>query len=231
MGVTMINVYTHDTLGNANLGWLKTYYHFSFADYYNPQRMQFGNLRVINDDTIQPGTGFAKHHHRDMEIITYVTQGAITHKDSEGNEGRIEAGNVQVMTAGSGIYHSEHNLEKIETKLFQIWIKPRSKNLKPNWKSHIFPNNVTQNSLYLIASGNNDAPLHLNQDARIFAGNLEINQTISHHLKTNAYIVVTKGKLLINNFILGQGDGAEIINTELITLQAFLESNILLIEI
>src|SRR6476620_12331854 len=99
----MITVYPYRSLGTANHGWLNTHYHFSFSDYYNPQRMGFGNLRVTNDDTIQPGTGFPTHSHRDMEIITYVTQGAVTHKDSQGNEGRTEAGNVQVMTAGTGI--------------------------------------------------------------------------------------------------------------------------------
>lgn len=227
----MITVYSYRSLGTADHGWLNTHYHFSFSDYYNPQRMGFGNLRVINDDTIQPETGFPTHPHRDMEIITYVTQGAITHKDSQGNEGRTEAGNVQVMTAGTGIAHSEYNLESIETKLFQIWIKPRATNLKPNWKTHQFPNSQTGDSLSLLVSGDGNAPLTINQDARIFAGNLGKNKSISHHLQSNAYLVVTKGQWLVNNIELNQGDGAEITDTDVVTLHASIESTLLLIEV
>lgn len=227
----MITVYPYRSLGTANHGWLNTHYHFSFSDYYNPQRMGFGNLRVINDDTIQPGKGFPIHPHRNMEIITYVTQGAVTHKDSQGNEGRTEAGNVQVMTAGKGIAHSEYNLESIETKLFQIWIKPRTNNLKPNWKTHQFPNKQTSDSLSLLVSGDGNAPLTINQDAKIFVGNLGANQSLSHQLQSNAYLVVTKGKLLVNDIEINQGDGAEITNLDRITLHASIESNLLLIEV
>jgi len=227
----MLTVYPYRSLGTADYGWLNTHYHFSFADYYNPQRMGFGNLRVINDDTIQPGTGFPTHPHRDMEIITYVTQGAVTHKDSQGNEGSTEAGNVQVMTAGTGISHSEYNLESIETKLFQIWIKPRAMNLKPSWKTHQFPNSQTNESLSLLVSGDGNAPLTIHQDAKIFAGNLGKNKSITHHLQSNAYLVVTKGQLLANTIEMNQGDGLEITDTKVLTLHASIESKLLLIEI
>lgn len=227
----MITIYPFHSLGSANEGWLNTHYHFSFANYYNPKRMGFGNLRVINDDTIQSGTGFPTHPHQNMEIITYVTQGAITHKDSQGNSGKTKAGDVQVMTAGSGIAHSEFNLELIDTKLFQIWIKPREHNLKPDWKTHQFPNKQVENSLTLLVSGDGNAPLTINQDAKIFAGTLGRDKAISHQLQGNAYLVVTQGQLLINDIELNQGDGAEITETDTITLQAFVESRVLLIEI
>lgn len=227
----MITVYPYRSLGAVDHGWLNTHYHFSFANYHNPKRMGFGNLRVINDDIIQPGTGFSTHPHRDMEIITYVTQGAITHKDSQGNQGRTEAGDVQVMTAGTGIFHSEYNLESIETKLFQIWIKPRAHNLTPGWKTHQFPNDKLNDSLSLLVSGDGNAPLTINQDAKIFAGTLGQNESILHHLHSNAYLVVSSGQLLVNNIELNQGDGAEITETDTITLYASMESQLLLIEI
>lgn len=227
----MIKVYPYGSLGMANFGWLDTHYHFSFADYYNPKRMRFGNLRVLNDDTIQPGTGFPMHQHQDMEIITYVTQGAITHRDSQGNEGRTQAGDVQVMTAGTGIFHSEYNLESIESKVLQIWIKPRINNLKPAWKTHQFPKHRSGDSLSLLVSGDGNAPLTINQDAKIFAAILGKSQTISHDLQSNAYLVVANGQLLLNDTELNQGDGAEITETNKITLHANLESKLLLIEI
>jgi quercetin 2,3-dioxygenase len=231
LGTLMITVYPYHSLGAANFGWLNTHYHFSFADYHNPQRMGFGNLMVINDDTIQPDTGFPTHSHRDMEIITYVTQGAVTHKDSEGNKGITAAGNVQVMTAGTGISHSEYNLEAVETKLLQIWIKPRDNNLKPSWKTQKFSSNQQKDSLYLLVSGDGNAPLTINQDAKIFSGNLGKNQSVTHHLESNAYIVVTKGNLIINNIELHQGDGVEITKLDMIKLHASIESELLLIEI
>ncbi|HRQ61527.1 MAG TPA: pirin family protein, partial [Alphaproteobacteria bacterium] len=123
----MINVYPVETLGRADYGWLQAKYHFSFGDYRNGRRVHFGALRVINDDIVKAGNGFDPHPHNDMEIITFVREGAITHKDSQGNVGRTEAGDVQVMSAGSGITHSEYNNESVDTSLFQIWIFPREK--------------------------------------------------------------------------------------------------------
>ncbi|WP_133128805.1 pirin family protein [Legionella nagasakiensis] len=227
----MIKAYPYTTLGSADYGWLNTHYHFSFADYYNPKRMGFGNLRVINDDTIKPGTGFPTHPHKDMEIITYVTQGAITHRDSQGNEGRTEAGNIQVMTAGSGIHHSEYNLETIETKLFQIWIKPRVKNLEPRWEIHLFPKDKSKNNLQLLVSGNGDAPLTINQDAKIYAGNFTAHNQITHTLDGKAYLIVIEGHLTADEISLSQGDGAEITDTDAVTLTPSTDTKLLLIEI
>ncbi len=135
----MIELRPFEGLGAANHGWLDAHHHFSFADYHDPQRHNWGALRVWNDDTIAPGTGFPPHPHRDMEIITYVREGAITHKDSLGNEGRTEAGDVQVMSAGTGIRHSEYNLEDVTTRIFQIWIVPTSKGGTPTWGARPFP--------------------------------------------------------------------------------------------
>lgn len=227
----MISIYPYDSLGKANHGWLDTHYHFSFSNYYDPQRMGFGALRVINDDRIQAGTGFPMHSHRDMEIITYVTQGAITHKDSQGNEGRTEAGDVQVMSAGTGIFHSEYNLEAIETKLFQIWISPRTQNLKPSWNTHQFPNKQTTDGLSLLVAGDGTAPLSIDQDAKIFAGNLASNKSITHQVQKNAYLVVIDGQLSLNELKLNKGDGAEISDLKEINLQAATDSKILLIEV
>lgn len=227
----MIQVYPYHSLGSANYGWLNTHYHFSFADYHDESRMGFGNLRVINDDIIQPGAGFPMHPHRDMEIITLVTQGAVTHKDNQGNEGRTEAYDVQVMTAGTGILHSEHNLEPIETKLFQIWIKPRTTNLKPGWKTHQFPKSETKGALSLLVSGDGLAPLTINQDAKIYVGNLGKDHTIVHQLQGSAYLVVIEGQLTIDNIELNQGDGAEITDASSITIEPLMDSKILLIEI
>ena len=227
----MIIVYPHQTLGHANHGWLDTHHHFSFADYHNPERMGFGNLRVINDDAIQPGTGFPTHGHQDMEIITYVTKGAVTHRDSQGNEGRTEAGDVQVMTAGSGILHSEYNLEPVETRLFQIWIRPKTKHLQPAWKTHEFPSKESHNALSLLVSGDGKAPLTIHQDAKIYAGNLAAHTTITHRLHGDAYLVVVQGELKIDGEKLYPGDGAEITKTDAITIEAPVESRLLLIEI
>src|SRR4028119_140703 len=127
------------SLGGANHGWLDAKHHFSFASYHDPKRMNWGNLRVWNDDTIAPRSGFPAHPHRDMEIITYVRRGAITHKDNQGNHGRTEAGDVQVMSAGSGIAHSEYNMEDEVTQIFQIWIQPTEHGGEPTWGARPFP--------------------------------------------------------------------------------------------
>lgn len=135
----MLQLRPFESLGHANHGWLDAHHHFSFAEYYDPARMHWGNLRVWNDDLIAAGSGFPSHPHRDMEIITYVREGAITHQDSLGNKGRTEAGDVQVMSAGSGIVHSEYNLEDVDTRIFQIWVVPERVGDAPTWGSRPFP--------------------------------------------------------------------------------------------
>ena len=149
----MLTLYRRDSLGHADHGWLDTRHHFSFASYHNPQRMQFGKLRVINDDLIAPGTGFGMHPHRDMEIITFVRRGAITHMDSRGNKGRTEAGDVQVMSAGTGIMHAEHNAERETTAIFQIWILPKEAGITPRWESARYAQREAVDALPLVDQG------------------------------------------------------------------------------
>ena len=166
----MITHFPYANLGHANHGWLDARHHFSFASYQDPQRQQFGVLRVINDDVIKAGAGFDTHSHRNMEIITYVREGAITHRDSNGNVGRTVAGDVQVMSAGTGVFHSEFNLESEDTNIFQIWIEPNQLEVEPRWDSYKFPKEPTADSLMLLVSGDGDAPLSIHQDA--FIGDL-----------------------------------------------------------
>ena len=156
-------------LGGANHGWLATRHHFSFADYQDPERMNWGRLRVWNDDEIAPDTGFPAHPHADMEIITYVTEGAVTHQDSLGNKGRTEAGDVQVMSAGTGIRHSEYNLEPETTKLFQIWILPTRRGEAPSWGTRPFPKGERSGRFVPLASGfdGDGEALPIRTDARV----------------------------------------------------------------
>src|SRR5699024_87456 len=158
-------------LGGENHGWLDTKHHFSFANYYDPERMHWGNLRVWNDDVIAPGTGFPPHPHRDMEIITYVREGAITHEDSLGNKGRTVAGDVQVMSAGTGIAHAEYNQEDVATRLFQIWILPTRTGEKPSWGTRAFPRGERSGQFVTLASGyeNDNDALPIRTDARVVA--------------------------------------------------------------
>ena len=165
----MIELRPFDGLGGANHGWLDAKHHFSFAGYHDPARMHWGNLRVWNDDTIAPKTGFPPHPHRDMEIITYVREGAITHEDSLGNKGRTEAGDVQVMSAGTGIRHSEYNLEDVTTKIFQIWLIPTRDGEPPRWGAKPFPKGARAGQFVTLASGydgDGDA-LPIRTDARV----------------------------------------------------------------
>lgn len=231
----MITPIKYDQLGKASHGWLEARHHFSFANYYNPKRMGFGALRVINDDIIAAGTGFAKHPHQDMEIITYVRSGAISHKDNQGNEGKTSAGNVQVMSAGTGIYHSEYNHETTETNLYQIWIEPSEKSVSPRWDQREFPQDPVHDQLPLLVSGqgsaqNKDA-LFIHQDAEIYGGRLTQGTTINHHLKRNGYLLVSEGELSINNVQLQQGDGAEITDETDLLLVANSDVEIVLLDI
>ncbi|MCI5050484.1 MAG: pirin family protein [Rickettsiales bacterium] len=227
----MITVYPYNSLGHANFGWLDAHYHFSFSRYINPERTGFGVLRVINDDTVKAGAGFDTHPHKDMEIITYVRKGAITHRDSQGNEGRTAAGDVQVMSAGSGIFHSEYNLESEDTTLFQIWIEPREKGITPRWDSHAFPKEPVKDALPLLVSGDGDAPLHIHQDARIYAGRLAAHHTIKHPITAQAYLLVSEGAVMVNDQYLRKGDGAEITDLSEVVITATYESEVLVIDV
>jgi hypothetical protein len=228
----MIKVYPFKELGEADHGWLLAKHHFSFAEYYNPKRMGFGVLRVINDDTIQPNSGFDMHPHRDMEIITYVRSGAITHVDNQGNRGVTKAGDVQVMSAGSGIFHSEYNLEDSVTQLYQIWITPNSLNVKPRWEAKVFPKEFVDNELKLMVSGNqDDDALFIHQDAYIFAGRLKESQSINHSIKHQAYILVASGQIEIDGRTINERDGVEITDETNINIKSIFESEILLLDV
>jgi quercetin 2,3-dioxygenase len=184
----MITVYPYASLGKSDFGWLQARHHFSFGHYINPERVVFGSLRVINDDIISSGQGFPTHSHKEMEIITYVRSGAITHQDSEGNSGKIKAGEIQVMSAGTGVAHSEYNYEYTPTSIYQIWIQPKVNRMKPRWESQAINFEQNINQLVAVASGRDpdisSGAIEIYQDATVFAGFLkpyvEIVQSIKY---------------------------------------------------
>src|SRR6266404_5404000 len=210
----MIERRPFERLGGARFDWLKTKHHFSFADYYDPKRMGWGALRVWNDDEIAPGTGFPPHPHADMEIITYVRQGAITHEDSLGNKGRTEAGDVQVMSAGTGIRHSEHNLEPETTKIFQIWIQPSHRGEKPTWGAKPFPKEDRSGRFVTLASSTeeDEDALPIRADARVLGATLKAGETADYALgaERHGYLVPATGAVEVNGVRLAARDGAAI---------------------
>src|SRR5215469_6270390 len=221
-------------LGGADHGWLKAKHHFSFANYYEPRRMGWGALRVWNDDEIAPNSGFPPHPHRDMEIITYVREGAITHQDSLGNEGRTEAGDVQVMSAGSGIRHSEYNLEPSKTRIFQIWIEPTQRGGQPTWGSKPFPKADRSGKLVTIASGikgDTDA-LPIRADARVLATTLKAGESAEYATgKTrNLYLVPAAGSVEINGVRVNARDGAAISDEAKVKITALEDSELVLVD-
>jgi len=231
----MITVYPVETLGGADFGWLRTKHHFSFADYYNPARMEFGKLRVVNDDFIKAGGGFDMHPHKDMEIITFVRSGAISHKDSRGNQGRTCVGNVQVMSAGSGIFHSEYNMESEDTTLYQIWIKPNKKNVEPRWDAAEFSNHIVDKELHLLVSGRQEdegkGALFIHQDAAIFGGQMKAGTEITQPIKYQGYLLISSGEIEILGEPLRKGDGIEIVDSDNVTIKALSDAEVILIDV
>ena len=209
----MIEVRSFNGLGGADHGWLKAKHHFSFAGYYDPQRMGWGALRVWNDDEIAPHTGFPPHPHANMEIITYVRDGAITHEDSLGNKGRTEAGDVQVMSAGSGVRHSEYNLEPGATSLFQIWVLPDRAGGAPAWSTKPFPKGDRSGHFVVLASGNGDEDaLPIRAAARVLGATLQAGQTAKYRIGADrhGYLVPASGAVEVNGVRIGPRDGAAI---------------------
>jgi redox-sensitive bicupin YhaK (pirin superfamily) len=230
----MIELRPFDSLGGADHGWLKAKHHFSFANYYDPQRMSWGSLRVWNDDEIQSQTGFPPHPHADMEIITYVREGAITHEDSLGNRGRTEAGDVQVMSAGSGIRHSEFNLEPATTTLFQIWIEPTRRGEAPGWGAKPFPKGERSGQFVVLASGFEDDAdaLPIRTDARVMGATLKAGESADYPLGAarRGYLVPAVGEVEINGVRLNARDGAAISEVETLTVKALSDAEIVLVD-
>ena len=231
----MIERRTFASLGGASYDWLKTKHHFSFADYFDPMRMGWGALRVWNDDEIAPGTGFPLHPHAEMEIITYVRRGAITHEDSLGNKGRTEAGDVQVMSAGTGIRHSEYNLESETTKIFQIWIEPSERGQKPGWGTRPFPKQDRSGRLVTLASGidNDRDALPIRADARVLGATLKAGETAEYALAEGrrGYLVSAHGAVEVNGVPLAERDGAAIANERILRIAAVEDAEIVLVDV
>jgi redox-sensitive bicupin YhaK (pirin superfamily) len=221
-------------LGGGDHGWLKTKHHFSFADYYDRARMGHGALRVWNDDEIAAGTGFPPHAHADMEIVTYVREGAITHQDSLGNKGRTEAGDVQVMSAGTGIRHAEYNLETVPTRLFQIWIEPRQSGGPPAWGAKPFPKADRSGRLVTLASGlEGDAgALPIRADARLLGATLQRGDSVVYALgrRRFGYLVPALGAVEVNGTRIGTRDGAAVADEESVTITALEDAEIVLVD-
>ncbi len=221
------------SLGHERLDWLDTHHHFSFAHYHDPARMGWGALRVWNDDEIAAGSGFPLHPHGDMEIITYVREGAVSHHDSLGNEGRTEAGDVQVMSAGSGIRHAEYNRENAPTRIFQIWIVPTRNGGPPGWGTRPFPQSGRAGRLVALASGEaaDSEALPIRTDARVLGARLKPGETIEYALRPGryAYLVPARGTLTVNGVEIGERDGAAIRDEGVLHLAALDDTELVLV--
>lgn len=231
----MIELRPHAELGGASHGWLDTRHHFSFADYHDPLRMHWGRLRVWNDDVIAPQSGFPMHAHRDMEIITYVRKGAISHEDSLGNHGRTLAGDVQVMSAGTGIAHSEYNREDEPAEIFQIWIYPDQSGLPPVWGTRPFPTGERAGTFVTLASGMTDDAdaLPIRADARMAAATLSAGQVAEYRIGIGRklYLVPATGRIEIGGLVAVAGDGVAVRDEAQLTVKALEDSEIVLVDV
>ena len=230
----MIERRPFESLGGANHGWLNARHHFSFAGYHDPARMNWGNLRVWNDDEIAAGAGFPPHPHADMEIITYVRDGAITHEDSLGNQGRTGAGDVQVMSAGTGVRHAEYNAEPGTTTIFQIWIEPTRRGEKPAWGAKPFPRDDRAGQFVVLASGfgaDVDA-LPIRTDARVVGATLKAGESATYPLGATrrGYLVPATGEVEINGVRVQARDGVAISGEDSLTVTATGDAEIVLVD-
>lgn len=230
----MIELRPFASIGAANHGWLDAHHHFSFAEYQDPSRTQWGQLRVWNDDAIAAQTGFPPHGHQDMEIITYVRAGAISHKDSLGNQGRTAAGDVQVMSAGTGIQHAEYNLEDEETRLFQIWILPDARGHAPSWGARPFPKDSRDGKFEVLASGiagDGDAlPIHA--QARVAGAFVKAGETVRYDAspERHLYLVPATGRVRIGAVEAAARDGVAITGEAVIEIEALEDSELVLVD-
>lgn len=226
------------SLGSANHGWLDAHHHFSFASYHDPARVNWGALRVWNDDTIAAGTGFPTHPHADMEIITYVRQGAITHTDNMGNKGRTQAGDVQVMSAGTGVAHSEYNREDDDTQIFQIWIVPDRRGGAPAWGERSFPRDARAGAFVPLAShtgeeGNSDGPLPIRADAHVLGASVKAGETVTYTPASagrHLYLVPATGRIRIGEIEAEARDGIAITGEKDVTIVALDDAELVLVD-
>ena len=230
----MIDIRPFRSLGHANHGWLNARHHFSFASYHDPARMGWGAIRVWNDDEIAARSGFPPHPHDNMEIITYVREGAITHQDSMGNKGRTEAGDVQVMSAGTGVRHAEYNLEDEQTTLFQIWVMTDRRGAEPSWGAKKFPKDDRTGSFVTLASGfENDADaLRINAAARVMGATLQAGEEAELQLdpSRHVYLVAVGGAVEVNGQRAEPRDGVAITGEERVTIKALEEAEIVVVD-
>jgi len=230
----MIEKRSFDSLGHADHGWLNARHHFSFANYYDPDRMSWGAIRVWNDDEIAPNSGFPAHPHKDMEIITYVRKGAITHQDSMGNTGRTAAGDVQVMSAGTGVRHAEYNLEQETTTIFQIWIMPRADGGAPSWGAKPFPKGDRSGRFVTLASGfeGDEDALPIRADARVLGATIKAGESLTHSVGEGryAYLVPAVGKIEIDGKPFDARDGAALTGGQTVTITAIEDAEIVLVD-
>ncbi len=229
----MMQVIRFEDLGKGDFGWLKARYHFSFARYYNPGRMGFGILRVVNDDRVAAGAGFDPHPHRDMEIITYVRQGEIRHRDSLGHEGVTPAGSVQVMSAGTGIAHAEYASETEQTVLYQIWIEPREQGVAPRWDLARFPQEFVIDQLRLLVSGRAEdtgaGALMIHADAALYGGRMAAGHVLAQDFGARAYVLVSEGDVRIQGQLLHAGDALAVDGEGPLTFEAVTDAELVVI--
>lgn len=228
----MLRKLDHRNMGKSDLGWLKSIFHFSFSDYFNIDNMNFGVLRVLNDDLIEGGTGFDYHPHKDMEIVSYVINGGLTHGDTMGNKNTVYRGEVQYMSAGTGVYHSEKNLGDETTRILQVWIIPDKKGYKPAYGDYRYNEEDRKNKwLNIVSSKDGNAAVKINQDANFYVVELDKGKEIDFKVESNrqAYLVQIEGDSNINNLELNERDALEIIEED-INIKAKKKSNILVIE-
>lgn len=231
----MIQVRKAAERGHFDHGWLDTYHTFSFSDYYDPAHMGFRTLRVINDDRVQPGRGFGMHGHRDMEIVTYVLEGALAHRDSMGNVSILRPGELQHMTAGTGIRHSEFNpSDQQEVHLYQIWLLPGRRGLKPSYEQKAFSEEERRGRLRLVASPTGEeGSLLIHQDARLYLSTLQAGETIAHTLKPGRYawLQVLRGQVSLNDHSLSAGDGAAVSEEEKLEIRGQDDAEVMLFDL
>jgi redox-sensitive bicupin YhaK (pirin superfamily) len=230
----MIDIIPSAKRHHSDAGWLSTYWHFSFSDYYDPKNMNWGDLRVFNDDVIQGGGGFGMHPHRDMEIITYVVKGQLEHHDHLGNKGLVHPGEVQVMSAGRGIMHAEYNASKTEpVHLMQLWVIPRKKGNAPRWEQKQFTPEQRQGKLLpVVSSGNLPGTLAIDQDAAIYVSSLKSGQQVTHENKgSHAYLFVISGSATLNGKPLAKGDQARVASEKKLEIRAETDAELILLDL